>query len=211
MLHQTFADRLIGAFDQALRSVVPNTTQAERPLPSAQTESALNVSDARRVAGLMRVNHSGEVAAQALYHGQALTAKLPHVREAMQQAAREEQDHLAWCETRLKELDSHTSLLNPLWYAMSFGIGAVAGLAGDKYSLGFVAETERQVGIHLDEHLQALPENDERSRSILQQMHKDELHHREQAIEAGAQELPESVKAVMGVISKVMTKSSYFV
>ncbi len=211
MLHQTFADRLIGAFDQALRSVVPNTTQAERPLPSAHTESALNVSDARRVAGLMRVNHSGEVAAQALYHGQALTAKLPHVREAMQQAAREEQDHLAWCETRLKELDSHTSLLNPLWYAMSFGIGAVAGLAGDQYSLGFVAETERQVGVHLDEHLQALPDNDERSRAILQQMHKDELHHREQAIDAGAQELPESVKAVMGVISKVMTKSSYFV
>lgn len=211
MLHQTFADRLIGAFDQALRSVVPNTTQAERPLPSAKTESALNVSDARRVAGLMRVNHSGEVAAQALYHGQALTAKLPHVRDAMQQAAREEQDHLAWCETRLKELDSHTSLLNPLWYAMSFCIGAIAGLAGDQYSLGFVAETERQVGVHLDEHLQALPENDERSRTILQQMHKDELHHREQAIEAGAQELPESVKAVMGVVSKVMTKSSYFV
>lgn len=211
MLHQTFADRLIGAFDQALRSVVPNTTQAERPLPSAQTESALNVSDARRVAGLMRVNHSGEVAAQALYHGQALTAKLPHVREAMQQAAREEQDHLAWCETRLKELDSHTSLLNPLWYAMSFGIGAVAGLAGDKYSLGFVAETERQVGVHLDEHLQALPESDDRSRAILEQMHKDELHHREQAISAGAEELPESVKAAMGVISKVMTKSSYFV
>lgn len=211
MLHQTFADQLINAFDQALRSVVPNTTHAERPLPSTQKESALNVSDARHVAGLMRVNHSGEVAAQALYHGQALTAKLPHVREAMQQAAREEQDHLAWCETRLKELDSHTSLLNPLWYAMSFGIGAVAGLAGDQYSLGFVAETERQVGIHLDEHLQALPENDERSRAILQQMHKDELHHRDQAIEAGAQELPESVKAVMGVISKVMTKSSYFV
>lgn len=211
MLHQTFADRFIGAFDQALRSVVPNTTKAERPLPDAQTESALNVSDARRVAGLMRVNHSGEVAAQALYQGQALTAKLPHVREAMQQAAREEQDHLAWCETRLKELDSHTSLLNPLWYAMSFGIGAIAGLAGDQYSLGFVAETERQVGIHLDEHMQALPENDERSRAILQQMHKDELHHREQAIEAGAQELPESVKAVMSVISRVMTKSSYFV
>lgn len=211
MLNQTFADRLIGAFDQALRTVVPNTTQAERPLPTAQTESALNVSDARHVAGLMRVNHSGEVAAQGLYNGQALTAKLPHVRQAMQQAAREEQDHLAWCETRLKELDSHTSLLNPLWYAMSFGMGAVAGLAGDKYSLGFVAETERQVGVHLDEHLQALPDNDARSRAILQQMHKDELHHREQAITAGAQELPESVKAAMGVISKVMTKSSYFV
>jgi ubiquinone biosynthesis monooxygenase Coq7 len=211
MLHQTFADRMIGAFDQALRTVVPNSTQAERPLPSEQAASALNVRDARHVAGLMRVNHSGEVAAQALYNGQALTAKLPHVREAMQQAAREEQDHLAWCEVRLNELDSHTSLLNPLWYAMSFGIGAIAGLAGDKYSLGFVAETERQVGLHLDEHLQALPENDDRSRAILQQMHKDELHHREQAIDAGAQELPESVKAVMGVVSKVMTKSSYFV
>lgn len=211
MLHQTFADRIIGAFDQALRSVVPNTTQAERPLPGAQSASELNVRDARHVAGLMRVNHSGEVAAQALYHGQALTAKLPHVRDAMQQAAREEQDHLAWCEERLKELDSHTSLLNPLWYAMSFGIGAIAGLAGDQYSLGFVAETERQVGLHLDEHLQSLPENDNRSRAILQQMHKDELHHRDQAIEAGAQELPESVKAVMGVVSKVMTKSSYFV
>ncbi len=211
MLHQTFADRIIGAFDQALRSVVPNTTQAERPLPGSQTTSELNVRDARHVAGLMRVNHSGEVAAQALYHGQALTAKLPHVRDAMQQAAREEQDHLAWCEERLKELDSHTSLLNPLWYAMSFGIGAIAGLAGDQYSLGFVAETERQVGLHLDEHLQSLPENDDRSRAILQQMHKDELHHRDQAIEAGAQELPESVKAVMGVVSKVMTKSSYFV
>src|SRR6185437_4999159 len=107
--------------------------------------------------------------------------------------------------------DSHTSLLNPVWYAMSFGIGAIAGLAGDQYSLGFVAETERQVGLHLDEHLQALPENDDRSRAILQQMHKDELHHRDQAIEAGAQELPESVKAIMGVVSKVMTKSSYFV
>ena len=211
MLHQTFADRMIGAFDQALRSVVPNTTQADRALPGAQAESSLNVRDARHVAGLMRVNHSGEVAAQALYHGQALTAKLPHVRDSMQQAAREEQDHLAWCEERLKELDSHTSLLNPLWYAMSFGIGAIAGLAGDQYSLGFVAETERQVGLHLDEHLRALPENDDRSRAILQQMHKDELHHRDQAIEAGAQELPESVKAVMGVVSKVMTKSSYFV
>ncbi len=210
-MRQTLADRIINSFDQALRSVVPNTTQAERPLPGADRISSLNVTDARKVAGLMRVNHSGEVAAQALYHGQALTAKLPHVRTAMQQAAREEQDHLAWCEERLKELDSHTSLLNPLWYAMSFGIGAVAGLAGDQYSLGFVAETERQVGAHLDEHLEALPENDARSRAILEQMHADELHHREQALAAGAQELPESVKAVMGVVSKVMTKSSYFI
>jgi ubiquinone biosynthesis monooxygenase Coq7 len=211
MLHQTFADRIIGAFDQALRTVVPNSTQAERPLPSGGSASSLNVRDARQAAGLMRVNHSGEVAAQALYNGQALTARLPHVRDAMQQAAREEQDHLAWCEMRLKELDSHTSLLNPLWYLMSYGIGAIAGLAGDQYSLGFVAETERQVGLHLDEHLQALPESDERTRLILQEMHKDELHHREVAIEAGAKELPESVKVLMGIVSKVMTKSSYFI
>lgn len=211
MRRQTFADRMITSFDQALRTVVPNTTQAERPLPGAATRSSLNVTDARKVAGLMRVNHSGEVAAQALYNGQALTAKLPHVRLAMQQAAREEQDHLAWCETRLKELDSHTSLLNPLWYAMSFGIGAIAGLAGDQYSLGFVAETERQVGSHLDTHLQQLPDSDARSRAILEQMHRDELHHREQALNAGGQELPESVKALMGAVSKVMTKSSYFI
>ncbi|WP_410211139.1 2-polyprenyl-3-methyl-6-methoxy-1,4-benzoquinone monooxygenase [Aquirhabdus sp.] len=210
-MRQTLADRIISSFDQALRSVVPNSTQADRPIPHPEATSALNVSDARHVAGLMRVNHSGEVAAQALYHGQALTAKLPHVREAMKQAAREEQDHLVWCETRLKELDSHTSLLNPLWYAMSFGIGAIAGLAGDQYSLGFVAETERQVGSHLDEHLQALPESDKRSRAILEQMHEDELHHRAQALEAGGKEPPESVKKVMGVVSKVMTKSSYFV
>ncbi len=211
MRRQTLADRMIASFDQALRTVVPHTTQAERPLPGATSHSSLNVTDARRVAGLMRVNHSGEVAAQGLYNGQALTAKLPHVRQAMQHAAREEQDHLAWCEARLKELDSHTSLLNPLWYAMSFGIGAVAGLAGDQYSLGFVAETERQVGAHLDSHIQTLPESDARSRAILEQMNSDELHHREQALAAGAQELPESVKALMGVVSKVMTKSSYFI
>jgi len=211
MRRQTLADRMIASFDQALRTVVPHTTQAERPLPGATSQSALNVTDARKVAGLMRVNHSGEVAAQGLYNGQALTAKLPHVRQAMQHAAREEQDHLAWCEARLKELDSHTSLLNPLWYAMSFGIGAVAGLAGDQYSLGFVAETERQVGAHLDSHLQTLPESDARSRAILEQMNRDELHHREQALSAGAQELPESVKALMGMVSKVMTKSSYFI
>jgi len=211
MRRQTLADRMIASFDQALRTVVPHTMQAERPLPGATSQSALNVTDARKVAGLMRVNHSGEVAAQGLYNGQALTAKLPHVRQAMQHAAREEQDHLAWCEARLKELDSHTSLLNPLWYAMSFGIGAVAGLAGDQYSLGFVAETERQVGAHLDSHLQTLPESDARSRAILEQRNRDELHNSEQALAAGAQELPESVKALMGMVSKVMTKSSYFI
>ncbi len=211
MRHYTFADRFIASFDQALRSVVPDATQAERPSPARPEASTLNVQDARHAAGLMRVNHSGEVAAQALYHGQALTAKLPNVREAMQQAAREEQDHLAWCEERLKELDSHTSLLNPLWYALSFGIGAVAGIAGDEYSLGFVAETERQVGAHLESHLKSLPEQDARSRVILEQMHTDELHHRDQALAAGGKEPPESVRRLMTAISQVMTKTSYMI
>ena len=203
------SDHIIAGFDQALRSLVPHTTQAERPMPAADQLSHLNVSDARHVAGLMRVNHSGEVCAQALYHGQALTAKLPHVKQEMNQAAREEQDHLAWCEMRLSELDSHTSLLNPLWYGLSFGLGAAAGLAGDDYSLGFVAETERQVSAHLQSHLASLPETDARSRGILQQMNQDELHHREQALAAGGKELPAPVRGLMTVVSKVMTRASY--
>lgn len=154
----------------------------------------------------MRVNHSGEVCAQALYHGQALTAKLPNVRREMQQAAIEEQDHLAWCEDRLKELNSHTSLLNPIWYGLSYGMGALAGIAGDKYSLGFVAETERQVSLHLQDHLNQLPAQDERSRKILEQMNEDELHHRHTALEAGGVELPYAVKITMTAISKLMTK-----
>ena len=150
-------DKLIHSFDQALRSLVPGATTAQRSNPAQHMDAPLAVSEARHVAGLMRVNHSGEVCAQALYHGQALTAKLPSVRLEMQHAAAEEQDHLAWCEERLKELDSHTSLLNPVWYSLSFGMGALAGLAGDRYSLGFVAETERQVSLHLQQHLDQLP------------------------------------------------------
>jgi len=144
-----------------------------------------------------------------LYHGQALTARLPRVRQDMQKAAEEEQDHLAWCEMRLRELDSHPSLLNPLWYGLSFGLGAVAGLAGDDYSLGFVAETEKQVSKHLQSHLQSLPATDERSRVVLEQMNRDELHHREQALAAGGRELPQGVQRLMGIVSKVMTRTSY--
>lgn len=203
------ADRLIQSFDQALRTVVPNSTQADRPSPAQQQHSQLSVQQARHVAGLMRVNHSGEVCAQALYHGQALTAKLPTVRRDMQQAAREEQDHLVWCELRLKELDSHPSLLNPLWYGLSFGIGALAGLAGDEYSLGFVAETEKQVSAHLQSHLGQLPDSDPRTQAILAQMNQDELQHREQALQAGGRELPKPVQQVMQAVSKVMTKASY--
>jgi ubiquinone biosynthesis monooxygenase Coq7 len=210
MRHYRFSDHVIGSLDQALRSLIPGTTQAERPAPGQETISKLTVNEARHVAGLMRVNHSGEVCAQALYQGQALTARLPRVRQEMQQAAREEQDHLAWCELRLKELDSVPSLLNPLWYGLSYTMGAIAGLAGDEYSLGFVAETEKQVSAHLASHLNQLPENDKRSRAILQQMNEDELHHRETALAAGGRELPKPAQGAMTLISKTMTKTSYF-
>ncbi|MFW1753871.1 2-polyprenyl-3-methyl-6-methoxy-1,4-benzoquinone monooxygenase [Acinetobacter wanghuae] len=204
-------DKLIHSFDQALRSLVPGATSAQRENPAKSEDTQLMVSDARHVAGLMRVNHTGEVCAQALYHGQAMTAKLPNVRREMQQAAVEEQDHLAWCEDRLKELDSHTSLLNPVWYSLSFGMGALAGIAGDKYSLGFVAETERQVSLHLEDHIRQLPEHDERSRKILLQMNEDELHHRDTALNAGGVDLPAPVRIAMTGISKIMTKTSYYI
>lgn len=207
----TGVDKLIHSFDQALRSLVPGATAAHRENPANIEETQLAVSEARHVAGLMRINHSGEVCAQALYHGQALTAKLPNVRREMEQAAIEEQDHLAWCEDRLKELDSHTSLLNPVWYGLSFGMGALAGIAGDKYSLGFVAETERQVSLHLEDHIRQLPEQDDRSRKILVQMNEDELHHRDTALNAGGVDLPTPVRIAMTGISKLMTKTSYYI
>ncbi len=211
MRQYTGIDKMIHSFDQALRSLVPGATAAHRDSPAETVESQLGVSEARHVAGLMRVNHSGEVCAQALYHGQALTAKLPHVRQEMQHAAIEEQDHLAWCEQRLKELDSHTSLFNPVWYGLSFGMGAIAGIAGDKYSLGFVAETERQVSLHLQDHITQLPAQDQRSRQILEQMNIDELQHRDTALKAGGVDLPAPVRISMTAISKLMTKTSYFI
>ena len=211
MRQYTGIDKFIHSFDQALRSLVPGTTTAHRENPSSDVETKLAVSEARHVAGLMRVNHSGEVCAQALYHGQALTAKLPNVRHEMEQAAVEEQDHLAWCEDRLKELDSHTSLLNPVWYGLSFGMGALAGIAGDKYSLGFVAETERQVSLHLEDHIKQLPAQDDRSRKILVQMNEDELQHRDTALNDGGVDLPAPVRITMTAISKLMTKTSYYI
>ena len=158
----------------------------------------------------MRIDHTGEVCAQALYQGQALTARLPEVRKKMERAAAEENDHLDWCERRIEELGGRTSLLNPLWYAGSFAIGALAGLAGDKWSLGFVAETEQQVGEHLDEHLEQIPPQDAKSRAILEQMKQDELRHANQALVGGGVPLPAPVKLAMRLSSKVMTRTVYW-
>lgn len=203
-------DALIVQFDQALRTLVPGSSTAQRHSPArAIDEGELTEDERKHAASLMRINHTGEVCAQALYQGQALTAKLPDVRQAMEHAAQEETDHLAWCEDRLGQLDSHTSYLNPAWYAMSFGLGAAAGLAGDRWSLGFVAETEQQVCEHLREHLTSLPASDEKSKAILSQMIIDEKNHGDTAKQAGGADLPMPVKMGMQLMSKVMKKAAY--
>lgn len=207
---ETKVDKVISQFDVLLRTLVPKAAQPYRPNPALAHEQAdMDEAERRHAAGLIRINHTGEVCAQALYQGQAATAKLEEVREQMTLAAQEEIDHLAWCDQRLQELDSRTSVLNPLFYGLSFGIGAAAGLAGDKYSLGFVAATEDQVCQHLEEHFESLPAQDERSRAILRQMHEDEAQHAEWALNAGGIEFPAPVKKVMTLLSKVMTKSVY--
>ncbi len=207
----SLADRWIVEFDRALRTL-SGVAHPSRPSPAASEDLAELLPEERSKSGaLMRVDHSGEVCAQALYSGQALTARDPARREALLQAAREEGDHLAWTRDRLRELGAHQSFLNPLWYAGSFTLGAVAGLAGDRWSLGFVVETERQVEAHLDQHLGALPANDGRSRVILEQMRRDEIQHARQAIAHGAANLPKPIATAMRVTSKVMTGSAYWV
>lgn len=207
----SLADRWIVEFDRALRTL-SGVAHPSRPSPAQGEDLADLVPEERSRSGaLMRVDHSGEVCAQALYSGQALTARDPAKREALLQAAREEGDHLAWTRDRLRELGAHQSFLNPLWYAGSFTLGAVAGLAGDRWSLGFVVETERQVEAHLDKHLGELPANDSRSRVILEQMRLDEIRHARQAIASGAAKLPQPIAAVMRVTSRVMTGSAYWV
>jgi ubiquinone biosynthesis monooxygenase Coq7 len=203
-------DRLIIEFDTALRSVVGGAN-ASRPTPNSQstTTHALAAAERKHAAGLMRVNHVGEVCAQALYQSQKLVARDPQIREMLEHSAQEEMDHLAWCETRLKELDSHTSYLNPFWYAGSFAIGLLAGLAGDKWSLGFVAETEKQVEAHLENHLEKLPIEDQRSRAIVDQMRIDEIEHGQAALHAGGVTLPEPIQKIMQTVSKVMTTTAY--
>lgn len=203
-------DKLLISADTVLRTLVPGAAEPYRPSP-ARSEPELDMTAVERqhAAGLMRINHTGEVCAQALYQGQSVTAQLPEVRDQMDHAAKEEIDHLAWCEQRIRQLGSRPSLLNPVFYGLSFGIGAAAGIAGDKYSLGFVAATEQQVCQHLDHHLQNLPYNDKKSRAILDQMYTDEEQHADQALAAGGIRFPMPVKMAMKMMSKVMTKSVY--
>ena len=209
--HFSPMDRLLSRVDSALRTLTPGSARAERQPPNAdpQPEAPLNPSERRHVTGLMRINHTGEVCAQALYQGQASTATLPHVRHAMEAAAREEEDHLAWCYDRIRELGGVPSRLNPLFYAVSYALGAGAGLAGDRWSLGFVSETEHQVVRHLENHLTRLPAGDRRSRAILEQMREDELRHAVTAEGAGGAPLPPPIKGAMALMSKVMTFTTY--
>lgn len=210
--HYSLFDRLVGHADQVLRTLAGDAVAATRPSPAASlAEAGLSNEERRQVSGFMRINHTGEVCAQALYHGQALTARLPEVRSDMEKAAHEEIDHLAWCEDRLRELGARPSALNPLFYAASFGVGALAGLAGDHWSLGFVAETERQVVEHLQDHLARLPLNDQRTRAVLDAMRADEAQHRDMALRAGAAELPPPVQSAMRAMAKVMTGTTYYV
>lgn len=210
MRQHTLLDKTIMIFDSLCFQRKADGTTIRKTPGEDLKEPPLSADEKKQVAGLMRVNHSGEVCAQALYQGQAITARLEKIREKMLVASEEEIDHLVWCEQRLKELDANVSILNPVWYTLSFLIGAIAGIAGDKWSLGFVAETEKQVSKHLEKHLQALPEQDNKSRAIINQMHIDENQHATMAMEAGGVELPLVIRELMGMVSKVMTTTSYY-
>lgn len=203
--HYSATDRLIGRFADGLRALAPESRPRAAPV-AAETE--LSEAERQRAASLMRVNHAGEVAAQGLYHGQALVARDPDLRRQLLDAAREERDHLAWCAERLDQLRDGPSKLSPLWYAGSVTIGALAGLAGDRRSLGFVAETERQVSAHLDEHLQRLPAGDARSRAVVQAMKADEERHGAEALEAGGALPPPPVRGLMRLVAGVMKSAA---
>ena len=208
MRQTDLGDRILTELDKALR-VVAARPRAQRPTPATTAHEDLNSKESRLSAGLMRVNHTGEIAAQALYRGQAMVSRDPELREHLLRAADEEHDHLAWCQERTEQLGSRVSLLAPVWYAGSFAIGVAAGLSGDKTSLGFLAETEKQVTEHLDDHLKRLPANDSESRAIVEQMRTDEIAHGEDALERGGAALPPPVKRAMRAASKVMTTLSF--
>lgn len=205
----TRLDTSITEFDRAIRTLFAKP-HSVRPNPDHETvESSLSETEKKHVASLMRVNHTGEICAQALYSGQVLTSRDEKVSAALKHAALEETEHLAWCEARIKALGGHTSVLNPLFYASALGIGVLAGTLGDKWNLGFLAETEKQVGKHLTSHLEVLPEQDEKTRAIIQQMKADEAQHQAEAEHFGAAELPALVKWGMAKVSKVMTSLAY--
>lgn len=211
MRHYSLADSLLIQLEKSLSAVFVNPSGTRREDPAVRIpEPALTDAERRHVAGLMRVNHAGEIAAQALYNGQAVFARQAEVRERLKISADEEADHLAWCRKRVEELGSRTSLLGPFWYWGSFAIGAAASAAGDKWSLGFVKETEDQVIAHLQGHLKSLPAADHKSRAIIEQMIADEAHHGEAAVAAGGVELPLPVRLLMKATAKVMTTTSYW-
>lgn len=210
--HFSFIDHCLNHLDLARKTLLVQPRMHQRFCPTSNIEQdILSDEERRHAAGLMRVNHAGEVCAQALYQGQSITARSNDVRDKMQQAADEELDHLAWCNQRLYELNSHTSYLNLVWYCGALSIGFIAGMIGDRWSLGFLAETEEQVVRHLDSHLGTLPQEDEKSRVIVEQMREDESKHRDMAFEAGAANLPEFIKTMMVMSSKIMTQIAYYI
>lgn len=204
-------DSLIVEFDKGLRTLFSQAHSVRAHPDAGVAEDELSDNEKNTAAALMRVNHCGEICAQALYQGQALTARDPQVQRKLGEAAQEETEHLAWTARRVHELGGHVSVFNPLWYTSSLAIGAVAGLLGDKWNLGFLAETERQVGTHLQSHLHKLPEKDARSRAVVQQMYMDETQHAEMAVDLGAAELPLPVRLAMQLSGKVMTRTAYWV
>ncbi len=209
--HMSGLDRLIASAGNALRTVAGPAGASARPYPADQvTEAELTAAERQHAAGLMRVNHAGEVAAQALYQGHAAVARQQNVHAHMEQAAAEEFDHLAWCERRLQELGEVPSRLGPVWYAGAFVIGAASGALGDRWSLGFIAETEKQVCEHLDSHLEGLPAADARSRAVVKRMREEEAEHGEHARDAGAAELPLPIRRLMRLTARVMTRSAYW-
>ena len=210
--HLSPLDKLLIGANNALRTVATPAGRPARSNPAENVaETDLDADQKRHAAGLMRVNHAGEIAAQALYQGHATVARDKNIEEQMQRAADEEFDHLAWCEQRIHELGFQRSRLSPLWYAGAYAIGAASGVLGDKWSLGFIAETEKQVCSHLDSHLEQLPEEDEKSRAIVKQMRDEEEEHGENAVDAGAAVLPRPVVRLMRATAKVMTKTAYWV
>ena len=210
--NKTLADRLIGSLDNALRTLLAPASGGTRSNPAAAVPAPeLDAASQRHVAGLMRVNQAGEVAAQALYQGHALVSRDTDLTAHLEHAAADERDHLNWCTARLEELDARPSYLNALWYGGAFALGAASGIAGDRYSLGFIAETEKQVVEHLEDHLARLPAADQRSRAILQAMRAEEAGHGDDAAEAGAAELPPLVRTLMRRVSKLMTRGAYWV